>query len=364
MRIVLDTTAFRKDFSLNSPDMRLLREYLNRTGSNLFVPAIVLDEIKNSHRESLEKTKFSLLADLRQLLAWSNLTLPDIDVEGESDRYIETLTRRLQLQYRARFLPYPDISHNVLVSRDLARRKPFSESGRGYRDALIWYSIFPLLDSETTELAFVTANAKDFWNSDKTGLHPDLSADLPGGIQPRGFHLFQGIEAFNSAITKPKLQLLKDVQESLQNRTHTMLDLYRTLEEHTAELKGTINDETINNLAREALGYLFPGIGSFSIEKFEGPEEIKVSAVLEIEGSKLFVSFDAYYDLVFTTGVPTEDVPRWKRSGVTLFEPEIMGDLAEIDVELCAGFKIALIFDPLKIAVEDFAITETYLFPY
>jgi hypothetical protein len=365
MRIVLDTTALRKDFPLNSPDMRLLREFLHKTGSNLFISAIVLDEIKNLHRESLERTKMDFLADLRRLLAWSTVVLPDIDIQTESDNYANVLKERLRTEYRARFIPYPDISHNALVSRDLARRKPFSESGKGYRDALIWYSILGLLTSESEEVAFVTANTKDFWNSDKTGLHPDLVADTKGNrIKSKRLHLFHGVDTFNSAITKPKLQLLENVQKSLQEGKYKGLDLRAVLSVHEVELRNTINDQSINLLVRDALGYLFPDIGNFSIERFDGPEEIKVGAVLEIESKKLFVGFTANYDLVFTTAVPIEDIPRWKRSGVTLFEPEILGDLAEIDVELRAAFKMALIFDPSRAAVENFEINETSLYPY
>lgn len=365
MRIVLDTTALRKDFSLNSPDIRLLREYLHKTGSNLYIPAIVLDEVKNSHREALEKTKLDLLANMRQLLAWSNIILPDIDVEAETSKYASALKERLQKDFRSRFLPYPEINHEVLVSRDLSRRKPFNESGKGYRDALIWHSIVDLFNTQPEEMAFVTGNIKDFWNSDKTGLHPDLVTDLnqDAGSSPR-LRLFQGIEAFNSAITKPKLRLLQDVQQSLQDGTHEILDLRQVLRVHDADLRSTINDQTINLLVRDALGYLFPGIGGFSIERFDGPEEIRVGAVLEIEGKKFFVSLSADYDMIFTTAVPIEDIPRWQRSGVTLFDPEINGDYAEIDVELRATVKIALIFNPQNVTVENFQINETSLAPY
>ena len=36
---------------------------------------------------------------------------------------------------------YADISHADIVTRDLKRRKPFQQNGKGYRDTLLWETI-------------------------------------------------------------------------------------------------------------------------------------------------------------------------------------------------------------------------------
>ena len=58
----------------------------------------------------------------------------------------------------------PQVSHADLVERDLSSRKPFSPTGKGYRDALIWESVVELCTdlTDADTLIFVTDNKSDF----------------------------------------------------------------------------------------------------------------------------------------------------------------------------------------------------------
>jgi hypothetical protein len=55
MKIILDSTALRRDYFLSSSDARLLELYLKRTHSSVVVPKVVLDEVENLYREDLHE---------------------------------------------------------------------------------------------------------------------------------------------------------------------------------------------------------------------------------------------------------------------------------------------------------------------
>ena len=73
-----------------------------------------------------------------------NLSQKSIDVitkeKEEYAKFFYAQIRRLNIN----IIPYPSTSHKDLVSRDLARKRPFQESGKGYRDALIWESLLTI----------------------------------------------------------------------------------------------------------------------------------------------------------------------------------------------------------------------------
>ena len=92
--------------------------------------------------------------------------------------YPNTLRSRLN-DLGIKIIPYPLISHEKVVERDLDARRPFKESGRGYRDTLIWESVLNVVDKSSKEIpdvVFVSNNIKDF--CEENILHPDLVRDL------------------------------------------------------------------------------------------------------------------------------------------------------------------------------------------
>lgn len=86
--------------------------------------------------------------------------VPKIEVDLALRNYQQSLDALLQA-LKARILPYPLVGHEQLVRRALVPSKPFVEGGRGYRDALIWYSLVELLQSTTCEVVFVSQNSND-----------------------------------------------------------------------------------------------------------------------------------------------------------------------------------------------------------
>lgn len=77
----------------------------------------------------------------------------------------------------------PSVSHSELVDRILAHRRPFTSDEKGYRDALIWYSVLERADDEPVVL--LTANTKDFASKPDNALAPELQDDLTARGLPK-----------------------------------------------------------------------------------------------------------------------------------------------------------------------------------
>ncbi len=174
MKVVLDTTVLGHGFNSRSADVRLLKSFLERTPAELCVPAIVVEEAVNLVRKSIEEANVKLAAARR--LTGNDKAYSKLEVRTALATYSKSLDALLK-NLNARVLPYPRVGHEELLRRALVPNKPFVSSGRGYRDALIWFSVLELAQSCNQEIAFISKNTNDFCQG-KDELHSDLLADL------------------------------------------------------------------------------------------------------------------------------------------------------------------------------------------
>lgn len=75
----------------------------------------------------------------------------------------------------------PDVPVANLLVRDLDRRKPFQEAGKGFRDVLIWETIRDFcrgLQGLDTQAVFVTKNRTDFCDETGRALHSHLRSEI------------------------------------------------------------------------------------------------------------------------------------------------------------------------------------------
>lgn len=181
MHVVLDTSVIVEDYRLTSTTSRLLLESLNLAGCTLVVPEIVILETVNKFRESLDadaKKLSDTASKVTQKLGdYVEPPLHSFDVPDHMEAYEAYLRARLT-EHGASIPSFPSVSHEEVVRRALARRRPFSQDGRrGYRDALIWETIRELAKSTDDKITFITLNKNDFAVEDGI-LHSDLINDL------------------------------------------------------------------------------------------------------------------------------------------------------------------------------------------
>lgn len=240
MRVLVDTNIFCTDYRLSGTAFRVFLEAITRLGLTCCVPEIVRDELLAVHRRAMEEAAASIQKAER---AWLQLTgvkpktaIAPTDIDSLAREYSRFIDEQFS-RAGARVLPYPDVPHRALVQRATSRRRPFNESGSGYRDALIWATLLSLLESEPGPVAFVTNNTRDFGVT--PALHPDLSADLPAG---RTVDLFNSLGQFNAARIVPHLEHLDTVLRQLEANAHPQFSLHAWVERELCDLLNVSED--------------------------------------------------------------------------------------------------------------------------
>jgi hypothetical protein len=205
MDVLIDTNVLYSDFRMEGPEFQMFLNHRHVVPFDLFVPEVVIDECVNKYRETVEETISTISDCNRQLKKLELDRYPDIDT---SDKLTLAYRRDLEriIRLHGRIIPYPRTSHKDLVTRDLARKRPFKKSGIGYRDALIWESLRSRLWEGTEELVFVTNNTSDF--GEGPDLHEELSSDIRN---PRRVRIVRSIKSLNDVWIRPKVAMIDKV---------------------------------------------------------------------------------------------------------------------------------------------------------
>jgi predicted nucleic acid-binding protein len=244
MKVILDTNIIFSDFHLKGAKIKNLCESVKSTGGSVHIPAIVVDESINKYREKTQECKSKIdksISDFKRLTGKEvgDSPISDEFISKEAEEYAEKFKKQLQ-KLGIKIIPYPSISHQELVKRDLARKKPFQESGKGYRDALIWESVKGVCEKpsslfEVPKIIFVNKNHKDFCEDGL--LHPDLKEDLVNnGINEDYIRVIEDIDIFIKEYIKPKQKILKNILDELNaNKQYNEIDLNIEIENRATE---------------------------------------------------------------------------------------------------------------------------------
>ena len=180
--IVVDSNVIIADYWLRSPSFVLLRDFLKKTNATFVVPKVVFEEVINHQKEDVGQIESDIRKTLRNAsrlirnLKGQDASIKAISRQSREDPFVEFLTSELA-SLNSKIADYSDIPHTDVVQRDLKRRKPFQESGKGYRDTLLWETVLRNCIEKDSVTVFITTNAKDF--CDPTGnLHKDLRLDI------------------------------------------------------------------------------------------------------------------------------------------------------------------------------------------
>lgn len=234
MKVILDTNIIFSDFHLKGAKIKNLCESVKSTGDSVHIPEVVVDESINKYREKIQECKSKIdrgISDFKRLTGKDigDNPISDEFVLKEAKEYAENFKKQLR-ELGIKIIPYPSTPHQELVKRDLARKKPFQETGKGYRDALIWESIKSICKKssslfENSKVIFVNKNHKDFCEGGL--LHPDLKEDLVNnGIDGNYIRVIEDIDIFIKEYIKPKQIILKNIQDALNtNNEYNKIDL-------------------------------------------------------------------------------------------------------------------------------------------
>lgn len=224
MRVVLDSNIICRDYQLTGSTFRVFFDGLARSGHSIYMPQVVIHEVENNYAKELVKIDRFVAKARRVLGTEIESPLADATVEDLVEEYHRELLSRFA-GVGATIMDYPDVAHEAVVQRVLDRRKPFSESGAGYPDSLIWETVVDLAGSSGQDIAFISANKKDFFDGEGN-LHADLVADMEArGLQSGRIVPFSSLEDFVAEHIKPTMRALKDILQRLAEGRYPELDL-------------------------------------------------------------------------------------------------------------------------------------------
>jgi rRNA maturation endonuclease Nob1 len=300
MKLILDTNAIvRRRWRFDGPHFAILKRAIALGSAELVVPRIVVEEAKNKRREELLKQHRLAMDHIALLNSFlpneRHVAEPSIDLVAAVAEADKTLDLDLA-QLIASRPDYSDIAHVDVVGRDLNRRRPFQDSGKGYRDALLWETIVRKVANENDKAFLITHNIKDFCaDQEPRALHPHLVEDLLAKRLPAdAIAICQSIEQFVDQHLKPLLPTKDDVLAAIQAGAYELFDFDIFFEARRGEIGRRIEDQ---------LGYgSIPGWPSELLEDphvayVEDPGEQEIVEAYAIDEDKLFLAYDIVADI-------------------------------------------------------------------
>lgn len=218
MLVYIDSSILCTDYYMRGAYFELLKNE-----STIVLSEIVIDEVKNKHREMIEEEIRNIdkgVTSLNRMLSEPLHVETDTLLSKEQVSYEDFIDTFIIGSGMTIAQPYPEVDHRKIVERAIQRKKPFKSDGKsGYRDYLVWTSFLNLAKTYANEeVCFITLNKKDFSDEkDDKKLHKDLVNDLAEyGIDLGRFQYWISLKSFVDSIIKPSL-LKKEESKNIAN---------------------------------------------------------------------------------------------------------------------------------------------------
>jgi hypothetical protein len=192
MHIYLDSNAIGDNFRFDSIAFENLFDFIRRTQSVLVIPEAVRIEVLATFDRILDqrtKKARNTWDDLHRILV-SPQEFDEPDSEYERDALMERLDSPDDNITTVNFTAEIDVLE--IVRRGAQRKKPANSNGEELRDVVIWLTAIEYARTSKAPLAFISGDAKGFW--DGTSPHPSIKADA----EQAGVHidLYPNVESF------------------------------------------------------------------------------------------------------------------------------------------------------------------------
>ena len=222
--VIVDTNCLMRDYLLIEATMQTFLRGCQRCHITVCFPDIVIDELVGNYEKDITRLTNehgSITRKLRRIGIKVNTV--DFNIKEETESY-RTHVRQMMEHYDVSLTPYPEVSPKELVEASYAGKKPFKESGEGFKDFLVFESLKSVAGQQTGEGWFVTANHKDFCGAEGQ-LHPDLQSALPTTAKVT---VFDTIHNFNAAVLSQHLEVLEDIAARIRSGNFAGFDLDRS----------------------------------------------------------------------------------------------------------------------------------------
>lgn len=282
INIVLDTNALFINWYLQGPNIELLNKFIGIGTCKLIIPEVVLREAINKFREEVDYL-IKKINQLNGLLIPHKNLCKSLVLDNIVKDYESALNLRCHQLGIIRTC-IPNIQHHEILARDLGRQRPFQNSGKGYRDTLIWETILRSVASKTSKTYFITNNSHDFADLNKKCLHADLINDLIKNDLPKDcVILCNSLSDFVNTHIKPITESEKCAYPELLKGEYKNFHISNWFETRRESIGNAIQ-RSINLLDSE-LKYLEDP----SISFVEDPGVIEVRDLYELDGTHIYM---------------------------------------------------------------------------
>lgn len=183
--VVLDSNAIWHQWWLTGDSWENLRRLVEQDRIVFYVSEVVVQEVARGRRHDAN----DLVRDLDQInlnrierLLKLGLPAKRKDLASKVQELVADYDTELRVRLNelgAVIIPVPSVSHQVVLTRALEKRRPFDAEGRdGYRDVLIWHSLLDVAELDYGGIVFVTNNTSDFCTGKPPALLPTLADEL------------------------------------------------------------------------------------------------------------------------------------------------------------------------------------------
>lgn len=356
--IVLDANAFIADYWFRSPSFVLLRDFLGKSDTVLVVPRIVIEEVINHHKEEVDRLVTSVHSANRTasrlLRNYGGEKWPEaIQKCNGEDSYENFLTSQLNA-LKARIPEYADIPHSRIVGRDLRRRRPFQESGKGYRDTLLWESVAKDAVEKGALTVLVTKNTRDFGDPDGK-LHTDLMSDIwDKRAEAADVVLCETLATFTDKYIVPFLSDRKDFAVLVEAGKVAGLKLADAADEHI--------DSLIEALDKDPSVMIYdPSQYEPEVDVIELPHEFEVEQASEVSDDTLLVAFKFRAVVAFTYFLPKDEYITMSDeaiSQIAILDRDWNEYVMQVETDSTVEFECRLTFNTTTGEIESFEVED------
>ena len=266
--------------------MRTLEKYLSWTDDELCIPEIVVEEMACHFRKQYQKGIREQKLALKASEIIGDKMYPMREISEAEEIYKKLLQERLQA-LNARILPVPNIGIKSLLERDLNERKPFDESGKGFRDTLIWESIIEDCSNHDEKVVIITNDNAFISTSNQVDgqitLHEDLLSDLKKArYSSNRVSVTRELREFNEKYVKPLIPV-DGVYKDGEQMAGTFAEVLRPVEMlkmYEPYILRAI-DEELSGLLSIKMGLL----GKVSFIRW--PENVRLLEALDLQGNEI-----------------------------------------------------------------------------
>ena len=287
MDVFLDNQAINNQHFLDRRPASWLIAHAREAGHTVVLAEVVILEMVAHYRELLAKALSDAEASTSKLAALLRrpvgFSAEGLDVNDVATEYEHSL--RADLKSRGcEILPLPDVGDaRRLVERDLARRRPFDERGRGMRDTLLWETVMQRVQSSGHRVALISGNTGDFADKATGLLHHDLQVDLlDRQISADTIVHFATVSEFVDKCVSPVSDQMAKLRQRLEFGEFAGFSLARWISERLTE---AFDDMEVRRLFLET----WTGSREVRLRTIDELLDIRIESTLPLENEKVYV---------------------------------------------------------------------------